>query len=188
MKISTKNFDDIVFDKSKMNVCIDFDCLFIIKMRNFIKQQLNDDIKIQKSVSLISIRKVNNKLIKINDFVLINLYIIDVDFIDKFIIVVIIAKIYLINDFDVNMFINVNVLKLQKMLLNFDNNKFIINNCDVQTNIDSIIRFKFYVKRIIRNQKIYIVLSNEIIKISMIFNNDLLINRNFFLNFNVTSI
>ena len=34
-------------------------------------------------------------------------------------------------------------------------------------------------KRIIRNQKVYIVLFNEIIKISMIFNDDLSIDRNF---------
>ena len=131
-----QNIDDIVFDKSKMDVYINFDCLLIMKMRNFMKQQLNDDMKIQKLISSISIRKISDKLIKISDFVLINLYIIDVDFINKFITAVIIAKIHLMNNFDVNMFIDVNVLKSQKMTLNFDNNKLIINSCDVQTNID----------------------------------------------------
>ena len=100
-------------------------------MRNFIKQQLNDDIKMQQLIFFISIREVNDKLIKINDFILINLYIIDVDLIDKFIIIVITTKIHLMNDFNVNMFIDVNVFKFQKMTLNFDSNKFIINNCEI---------------------------------------------------------
>ena len=140
-------------------------------------------MKIQQLISSISIRKINDKLIKINDFVLVDLFIIDVDSIDKFITVVIIAKIHLINNFDVNMFIEINVLKSQKMTLNFNSNKFIINNCDVQIDINSIIRFKSNVKRIIRNQKIYIVLSNEIIKILVIFNNDLSNDRNFLFEF-----
>ena len=33
----TQNIDDIVFDKSKMNICINFDCSLIMKMRNFMK-------------------------------------------------------------------------------------------------------------------------------------------------------
>ena len=140
-------------------------------------------MKVQQLISLISIRKINDKLIKINDFVLINLYIIDVDFIDRFIIIVMTTKIHLMNDFDVNMFIDVNVFKFQKMILNFDNNKFIINNCEIQTNIDSIIRFKSHVKRIIRNQKVYTILFDEIIKILMIFNNDLSINKKFLFEF-----
>ena len=147
------------------------------------KQQLNDDMKIQQLASSISIRKINDKLIKINDFVLINLYIIDVDFIDKFTIAVVTAEVHLMNKLDVNMLIDVNVLKSQKMTLNFDINKFIINNCDVQANIDSIIRFKLYLKRIIRNQKVYIVLFDEIVKIPVTFSDDLSVDRNFLFEF-----
>ena len=175
MRISTKNIDDVVFDKSKMNICIDFDCSLIMKMRSFMKQQLNNDMKVQQLISSISIRKISDKLIKISDFVLVNLYIIN-----KFIIVVVTTEMHLMNKFDVNMFIDVNVFKFQKMILNFDISKLIIDNCEMQTNIDSIIRFKFHVKRIIRSQKTYIVLFNEIIKISMIFSDDLSIDRDFF--------
>ena len=183
MKISAKNIDDIVFDKSKMNVCIDFDCFLIVKRRFFMKKQLNDDMKIQQLALSMSIREINDKLIKISDFVLVDLFIIDVDSVDKSTTVVITAKVHLVNNFNVNMLIEVNVLKSQKMTLNFNSNKFIINSCDVQTDIDSITRFKSNVKRTIRNQKTYIVLSNEIIKISIIFSDDLSSDRNFLFEF-----
>ena len=97
------------------------------------------------------VKEINNKLIKISDFMLVQLFIIDVDVVDKFITTTIIVKIHLMNNLKVNMLINVNVLKSQKIILNFEHNIFIVNNCKITTIINLINRNKSHVKRIIRS-------------------------------------
>ena len=143
------------------------------------KLQLNNEMKIQQLFSSLSMKKINDKLIKINDFVMINLFFVDINVVDEFIIVVISIEVHLINDLKINMFVDVNVLKFQKMILNFEHNIFVINNCDVTIIIDFVNRVKFYIKRIIRNRKTFIVLLDQLIEISIIFRHDLSKNKNF---------
>ena len=140
-------------------------------------------MKMQQLISSLSIKNVNDKLIKINDFVIIQLFIDDIDAIDKLIIAVFTIEIHLMNDFKTNMLIDVDVLKSQKMFLNFEHNIFIIINCKIKMTINSMNRFKFHIKRIIRNQKNLIVLFDEIIKMSMIFHDELFTNKDFFFEF-----
>ena len=101
------------------------------------------------------------------------MFINDINVIDNFIITVIIVKIYIVNNLKINIFVNVDVLKFQKITLNFEHNIFIINNCEITTIINLINCVKFYIKRIIRNRKTFIVLFNKITKISIIFYNKL---------------
>ena len=79
------------------------------------------------------------------------LFIIDINVVDKSITTTIIVKVYLMNNLKINMLINVNVLKSQKMILNFEHNTFTINNYDVTTTINLINRDKSHIKQTIRN-------------------------------------
>ena len=126
------------------------------------------------------IREINDKLIKINNFVIIYLFVININDINKIITIVVFVKIYLINNLKINMFINVNIFKSQRIIVNFNHNILIIKNCEVKIVIDSINCVKLYFKRIIRNQKIFTILFNELIKILITFYNDLLIDNFFF--------
>ena len=63
----------------KQKICFDFECLVTLTNRAFMKNQLDDDIKIQQLILSLLVREIENKLIKINDFVVIQLYIDDVD-------------------------------------------------------------------------------------------------------------
>ena len=141
---------------------------------------MNKNIKIQQLISLLSIREINNKLIKISDFVIIYLFVIDINDVDKIITIVVFVKIHLINNLKINMFVDVNILKSQRIIVNFDYNILIIKNCEIKIVIDSINRVKLYFKRIIRNQKIFTIFFNELIKILIIFYNNLSIDKNFF--------
>ena len=136
-------------------------------------------MKIQQLIFSLSVRKVNDKLIKFSDFVLTQLFIDDIDVVDKFITTTIIVEVHLIDDLKTNMLIDVDVFKSQKMILNFEHNTLIINNCDITTTINSVNREKSHVKRIIRNQKIFTMLLDELIKISVIFYDDLSNDKNF---------
>ena len=141
---------------------------------------MNENIKIQQLISSLLIRKINDKLIKINNFVIIYLFVIDINDVDEVITIAVFVKIYLIDNLKINMFVDVNIFKSQRMIINFDYNILIIENCEIKVVIDSISRVKLYFKRIIRNQKIFIIFFNELIKISITFHNDLSIDKNFF--------
>ena len=92
------------------------------------KKQSNK-IKIRKLISLISMRKIKKIKIKINEYVITQLYINNIITNKKSTIVCVIVEIYLINDLKINMLIDVNVLKSQKMIFNFKHNTLAINNC-----------------------------------------------------------
>ena len=126
------------------------------------------------------IREINDKLIKINNFVIIYLFVIDINDVNEIITIAVFVKIYLINNLKINMLVDVNVFKSQRIIVNFDHNILIIENCKIKIVIDSINRVKLYLKRIIRNQKIFTIFFNELIKISITFHNDLSIDKNFF--------
>ena len=111
------------------------------------------------------------------------MFITDIDVVDNSITTIIIVEIHLIDDLKANILVNVDVLKLQKIILNFEHNIFIINNYNITTTINLINRDKLYIKRIIRNQKTFIVLFNELIKILIIFQDDLSNDKNFLFKF-----
>ena len=110
---------------------------------------MSENIKIQQLASFLLIREINDKLIKINDFVITYLFVIDINDIDEIITIVIFVEVYLINDLKINMLVDVNVLKSQKIIVNFDHNILTIDICDVKVVIDSINRVKLYFKHII---------------------------------------
>ena len=111
---------------------------------------------------------------------MIYLFVIDINNVNEIITIVVFVKIYLIDNLKANMLVNVNIFKFQKIIVNFNHNILIIDNCNVKIVINSINRVKLHFKRIIRNQKTFTILFNKLIKILIIFYNDLSINKNFF--------
>ena len=178
MKIAVD--DDVAFVTTKKNVCIDIDCSVTLKNRKFMTQQLNENMKVQQLTSSLSIRKVSGKLIKINDFVMIHLFVTDINDVDEITTTVVFVEVHLINDFKINMLVDVNVLKSQRMIVNFDHNILVIESCEIKIVIDSVSRVKSHFKRIIRNQKIFTILFDELTKVSIIFHDDLSFDRDFF--------
>ena len=72
---------------------------------------MSENIKIQQLTSLLLIQKISDKLIKINDFVIIYLFVIDINDINEIITIVVFVKVYLIDNLKINMLVDVNVFK-----------------------------------------------------------------------------
>lgn len=115
-------------------------------------------MKIHKLVSLLLVRRIDDKIIKTNEYVTINVYIDDVDFNRNLVISRFMTKIHLINNLKVNLFLEMNVLKSQKMILNFDH---YLVRIDIYKNFIALInvinKTNLYIKRIICVRKTFIV-------------------------------
>ena len=75
-----------------------------------------------------SIRDVNEKIVKIDEFVIIKLYF-DNTLIDQIIAKVIKIKIYFIDDFAINLLFDNDILCFQNMIVNLQKQNFFIDNC-----------------------------------------------------------
>ena len=82
---------------------------------------------------------------------------------------VIIAELYIINDFDVNLLIENDVLISKNMIVDLDRRRLIIDNCEgLKISIKMKARKNFHIKRIIRARQAYIIMFDKIIEISII--------------------
>ena len=79
------------------------------------------------------------------------------------------------------MFININVINFEKIKFDLHNDTIIINNCkNLVVKINNKIRVNLSIKRIIRVAKSFNI-TFKLFKISVIFNNNLLLNDRDFL-------
>jgi len=69
---------------------------------------------------LLFVCKVNNKIIKINKYILINVYINNLDSNYNLVVARFIVEIYLIENLEINVLIEINMLNLQKINLDFN--------------------------------------------------------------------
>lgn len=69
-------------------------------------------MKIHKLISLLFVRKIDDKIIRTNKYVTIDIYIDNVNSNCNFAIFEFITKIYLVNNLIVNLFLEMNVLEL----------------------------------------------------------------------------
>ena len=98
--------NDVIHD-----ICINFDNFIIMINKKFIKFNVFN-LKIQFIKYFVFLKKIKNKLININEYVLINVHLFNII---KSIIVIIIIKNYLINKLNVKMFININIINFKKI-------------------------------------------------------------------------
>ena len=74
------------------------------------------------------VREVDNKIIRINEYALIKIFINETVAI-KIITAVIIMKVYLVLNLKTNILININIIVLQKLCINFKRQKLTIKSC-----------------------------------------------------------
>ena len=181
--ITKKDAAAVVEKKKEKNVCYNSDCSCTLKNRLFIKKQLGENMKIQQLAFPLSMKEVDGKLVKISDFVMIQLFITGTNVVGNSATTTVTVEIHLIDDLKANIFVDVDVLKSQKMILDFEYNTLAIDSCSVTTTINLVSRDKSHTKRIIRSQKAFIVLSGELAKVSVTFHGDLSNDKNFLFEF-----
>ena len=76
----------------------------------------------------LSIKKIDNKIIRINKYITISIYVRDI-FDDLIKTIYLIMKIYIINDFKINIFIDIDIVTLKEMFMNLNVKIFILIKC-----------------------------------------------------------
>lgn len=122
----------------------------------------------QKIIFAILVRNIDKKIIKNNKFVIVKLY-----FSNKInrqsIKEIVIAKIYIINNFEANLSVDNNILIFKSISINLKNCKLVIDNCK---NLEISIRVKICknssVKRVIRACQIYTIMLDKLAKVLII--------------------
>ena len=179
MSMRLKNNQTII------NICVDIDNLIIMKERDFFTQLLSN-VSVQKLVFFVSVRDVNDKIIKFDEYMKIKMFFDDVlnsknSVSKQSIIDVIDAKIHFIDDFAVNLLLSNDVIYFQNMKIDSKKRRLIIEKCEnIRVSFEMHNRSKSHVKRIIRFRQTYTLMSNDLTKISVIYH-DLLSNDKDFL-------
>ena len=62
------------------NYCLNFDCLIMLKNRGFMQHHLNNIMMMHKFVSFLSIRKINDKILKTSEYIIVCIYLNIIDF------------------------------------------------------------------------------------------------------------
>ena len=166
-----------------IKICIDIDCFVIMIDRKFFTQLLFN-VSMQKLISFIFVQNVNDKIVKSDEFMFVNMTF------DKMlkskheIIDVIEIKIHFIDDFAINMLFVNNVIYSQNIKINFEKRRFTIVKCEnFRVSIDVFSRVISHVKRIIRFRQTYILQSDDFAKILVTYHDFLSDDREFFFEF-----
>ena len=148
-----------------MKIYIDIDCFVIMINRKFLTQLLFN-VSMQKLILFIFVWNVNDKIVKSNEFMFVNMTF-DKMFKSKHeIIDVIEIKIYFIDDFAINMLFDNDVIYSQNIKINFEKHRFIIIKCEnFRVLIDVFNRIISHVKRIINFRQTYILQFDDFAKI-----------------------
>ena len=153
-------------------------CEIIINNRVYLLKYIFK-LKIKKMIISLLIKRINNKIIRINKYATISIYVRNTlnDLIRT---IYFIIKIHIMNDLKINIFIDINIITSKEMLMNLNAKILIlIKYQKLQTLIDVIIKSNLYFKRIIRFKFIIFITSNIIVKISIIYNNKNFNNKDF---------
>ena len=155
--------------KSEVENCyLNFDYLITLNDRNFMQRHLNEIMMMHKFVSSLSIKKIDEKMLRTFKYVTIYICLNVIDFEQQSIIAKLIAEIHLIDNLTTNLLLIIDVLIFQKMILNFKNRLIRINICNVIALIDMITR-KNDIKKIVRVKKTFIILFNQTINVFIIY-------------------
>ena len=166
-----------------IKICIDIDCFVIIIDRKFFIQLLFN-VFVQKLISFISVRNVNDKIVKSNEFMLVNMTFDEMFKSKHKIIDVIEIEMHFIDDFAINILLVNDVIYSQNIKINFEKRRFIIIKCEnFRVSIDVFNRIISHVKRIIRFRQTYILQFDDFAKILVTYHDFLFDDRNFLFEF-----
>ena len=136
-------------------------------------------LKIKKMIILLLIKEVDNKIIHINEYIIISIYIRNT-FNNLIKTIYFIIKIYIINNFKINILIDINIITSKKMLMNLNTKILILTKYqELQAFLNVVIKLNSYFKRTIRFKSAIIIISNIIIKMFIIYNNKIFNDKNF---------
>ena len=126
----------------------------------------------------------NNKIVNINEFIIITIYIKKV-INDVKRSIYLTMKVYIINNFKTNIFIDTNIIIFQKMILNLKAHIVKLEKCQkLKFFIDIIARILSYIKKTICTKTFIIITFDNIIKIFIVYNSEISKNRDFLFEFN----
>lgn len=94
-------------------------------------------------------------------------------------------KVYIINNFKINIFINTNIITLQKIISNLKIRIVKLEKCQkLIIFIDVVARTLLFIKKIIRTKTFITITFNNIIKVFIVYNDNIFEDRNFLFEFN----
>ena len=148
-----------------IKICIDTDCSVIMTDRKFLTQLLFD-VFVQKLASSISMRDVNDKIVKSDQFMLVNMTFDEVLKSKRETTDVIEIEMHFIVDFATNMLLANDVIYSQDIKINSEKRRLTIVKCEsLRISIDVFNRITSHVKRIIRSRQTYILQFDDFAKI-----------------------
>ena len=164
-------------------ICIDIDCFVIMIDRKFFTQLLLD-VSMQKLVSSIFVRDVRNKIVKSNEYIFVNMSFDEMFKFEHAIIDVIEIEMHFIDDFAINMLFVNDIIYSQNIKINSKKHRFIIVKCEnFRVSIEMFNWIISHVKRIIRFRQTYILMSDDLTKIFVIYHESLFDNKDFLFEF-----
>ena len=170
-------------DNDSIKICIDIDCSITMIERKFFIQLLFD-VSIQKLTSSISVRDVEEKIVKSDEYMLVKMSFDDTFKSKQFVIDVIKIEIHFIDDFAVNLLLTNDVIYSKNIKINSVKRRLIIINCEsFRVSIEILSRTIPNVKRIIRSRQIYILMLDELAEIFVTYHDFLSDDRDFLFEF-----
>ena len=162
-----------------IKICIDIDCSVTMIDRKFFTQLLFN-VSVQKLTSFIFVRDVKDKIVKSDEYMFVNMSFDDLLKSKQAIIDVIETEMHFIDDFATNMLLANDVIYSQNIKINFEKRRFTIAKCEnFRVSIEIFSRVISHVKRIIRFRQTYILMSDDLTKISVIYHDSFSDDRNF---------
>ena len=165
-------------DSLQYESCINIDYSAILTDKDFLLKRISD-LQIQKLISFMSVREVNNKIIRTNEYALIKIFI-DETVAIKAVTAVIIMKVHLVSDLKANILIDTDIIVSQELCINFKRQKLVIKLCkNLETAIQVMSRDRSYFQRKIKSSQSRIILSEATIEVFVSFYDRLLKDRDF---------
>ena len=175
----------VKLDNSNENIkiCIDIDCFVIIIDRKFFTQLLFN-VSMQKLISSIFVRNVNDKIVKSNEFMFVNITFDEMFKSKRETIDVIKIEMHFIDDFAINMLFANDVIYSQNIKINFEKRRFTIAKCEnFRVLIEIFSKATSHVKRIIRFRQTYILQFDDFAKILVTYHDFLFDDKDFLFEF-----
>ena len=170
-------------NSENIKICIDIDCSVTMIDRKFLTQLLSN-VSVQKLTSSIFVRNVNDKIVKSDEFMLINMTFERMFKSKRETIDVIEVEMHFIDDFAINMLLANDVIYSQDIKINFEKRRFIIIKCEnLRVSIDVFNRITSHVKRIIRSRQTYILQFDDLAQIFVTYHDSFSNDRDFLFEF-----
>ena len=155
-----------------------------MRNRNYVQKKFSI-VLIQKLITFLLIRNINNIIYKFNQYIVIDFYINDYIFSDvenkQSIVAKFFVEIYIVDDFKINLFVNNNVFNAQKINLNLKTQIVILTNCrNFVVSINIIVKKNVDQKRIVKSKTNFKMSFKVTIKIFVTYYKVLLENHDFF--------